>query len=63
MTKRTHDASLDKYVLRFDEPGLRQHIKSLALAEHRTLNGQLLHLIKAGLSAEGHARPSKKAQQ
>ncbi len=53
----------DKYILRFDEPGLRDRIKQLAAAEHRTLNGQLLHLIKLGMRTEQLPASQQGAQQ
>lgn len=44
--------TMDRYIIRFDEQGLREKIKLQAAAENRTLNGQLLHLIKLGLMAK-----------
>lgn len=50
----------EKYILRFESPGQRDELKRLAASENRTLNGQLLHLIKLGLRA---AQPKQESPQ
>lgn len=42
----------DKYILRFHEDGLRKQIKVRAAQNERTLNAELLYLIKRGIQAE-----------
>lgn len=39
----------DKFVLRFDAPGLRDALKARAAANRRSLNAELLSLIERGL--------------
>lgn len=51
INRRGHQ-SAEKYILRFRDEGLRERIKALAVSNHRSLNGQLLHLIEIGLRAE-----------
>lgn len=51
INRRGHQ-SAEKYILRFRDEGLRERIKALAASNHRSLNGQLLHLIEIGLRAE-----------
>lgn len=42
----------DKYVLRLHDEGLRKQLKVRAAQNDRTLNGEILYLIKRGLRAE-----------
>ncbi|WP_273430465.1 hypothetical protein [Chitinibacter tainanensis] len=43
--------SQDKFMLRFKLDGQREQLKALAAEEGRTLNGQILFLIKKGMEA------------
>jgi plasmid stability protein len=42
----------DKFILRFDAGGLRKALKVRAAQNERTLNAEILYLIKRGLTAE-----------
>lgn len=41
----------EKYILRFEKPGHRAHLKLQAAAAKRSLNKQILILIEAGEAA------------
>lgn len=41
----------DKFMLRFSTDGLRKQLKVRAAENDRSLNGEILHLIKLGLQA------------
>lgn len=47
----TSDAP-DRFILRFDVDGLRKQLKVRAAQNERTLNAEILHLIKRGLEAD-----------
>ncbi len=49
--KAPSDAA-DKYMLRFHTDGLRKTIKARAALNERTLNAEILYLIKRGLEVE-----------
>ena len=42
----------DKFILRFNVDGLRKELKVRAAENERTLNSEILYLIKRGLAAE-----------
>ena len=42
----------DKYMLRFHTDGMRKQIKARAALNERTLNAEILFLIKRGLETE-----------
>lgn len=42
----------DKFLLRFNLDGLRKELKIRAAQNERTLNGEILYLIKLGMKAE-----------
>lgn len=42
----------DRYILRFERPGHRDHLKEMAAREKRSLNKQILLLIEAGEAAQ-----------
>lgn len=42
----------DKFLLRFNLDGLRKELKIRAVQNERTLNGEILYLIKLGMKAE-----------
>jgi plasmid stability protein len=46
----------DKYMLRLHDDGLRKKLKVRAAQNERTLNGEILFLIKRGLRAEEQAQ-------
>lgn len=45
-------ATCDKFILRFSVDGLRKDLKVRAAENERTLNAEILYLIKRGLRAE-----------
>lgn len=42
----------DKYLLRLHDEGLRKQLKVRAAMNERTLNAEILYLIKRGIEAE-----------
>lgn len=42
----------DKFIIRFNTDGLRRELKVRAAMNERTLNSEILYLIKRGLAAE-----------
>lgn len=42
----------DKFILRFHDEGMRKSLKVRAAMNERTLNAEILHLIKQGMQAE-----------
>lgn len=59
MTKQTPpSATADKFLMRFNQDGLRKELKVRAAQNERTLNAEILYLIKRGLEGE----QAKKAQ-
>ena len=42
----------DKVMLRFNQDGLRKQLKIRAAENERSLNGEIMYLIKCGLQAE-----------
>ncbi|WP_370466614.1 Arc family DNA-binding protein [Comamonas thiooxydans] len=55
-TTKSRSSAADKYVLRFHEDGLRGELKVRAAHNQRSLNAEILFLIKRGLEAEGAHR-------
>lgn len=51
-SKRASAQRGDRYIIRFTSDGQRDQIKEMADRNHRSLNGQLLHLIEVGLKSE-----------
>lgn len=49
----------DKFMLRFNADGMRQELKERAAKNERSLNGELLYLVKLGLKAEQQAQGAK----
>lgn len=45
----------DKFILRFNVDGLRKILKIRAAENERTLNAEILYLIKRGMQAEQQA--------
>lgn len=45
-------ATCDKFILRFNVEGLRKELKIRAAKNERTLNAEILYLIKRGAEAE-----------
>lgn len=45
-------ATADKFMLRFNQDGLRKELKVRAARNERTLNAETLYLIKRGLEVE-----------
>lgn len=45
-------ATADKFMLRFNQDGLRKELKVRAAQNERTLNAETLYLIKRGLEVE-----------
>lgn len=43
----------DKFMLRLHDDGLRKQLKVRAAMNERTLNAEILYLVKRGLAAEG----------
>lgn len=63
--RRTASDTADKFILRLYDEGLRKHLKVRAARNDRTLNGEILYLLKRGLAAEGdpfHVQPEGAAQ-
>ncbi|AVS67851.1 hypothetical protein C8245_21200 [Paracidovorax avenae] len=57
-------ATCDKFILRFHVDGLRKELKVRAASNERTLNAEILYLIKRGLDAErrGPAKSDREAE-
>lgn len=51
--------SADKFILRMHDDGLRRHLKIRAAQNERTLNAEIVYLVKRGLSAEGDPLPAQ----
>lgn len=51
-TKKPPSDTCDKFILRFNVDGLRKQLKVRAAENERTLNAEILYLIKRGLAAE-----------
>lgn len=49
-------ATCDKFILRFNVDGLRKELKVRAAENERTLNAEILYLIKRGLQVERQPR-------
>lgn len=45
----------DKFILRFHDPGMRKSLKVRAAQNERTLNAEILFLLKKGLEADQSA--------
>ncbi|MDD3016773.1 MAG: hypothetical protein PHE74_00015 [Comamonas sp.] len=50
--KSPPSATADKFMLRFNQDGLRKELKVRAAQNERTLTAEILYLIKRGLAAE-----------
>lgn len=57
-----HNALRDAFLLRFREDGLRAALKVRAAQNERSLNSELLFLIKKGLAADGQQKASAERQ-
>lgn len=49
---RSRSQICDKFILRMHEDGMRKQLKVRAAENERTLNAEILYLIKRGLQAE-----------
>ena len=45
-------ATADKFLMRFHQDGLRKELKLRAVQNERTLNAEIIYLVKCGLEAE-----------
>jgi plasmid stability protein len=55
MTETKHkppSETYDRFILRFNVDGMRKQLKVRAAENERTLNAEILHLIKRGLAAD-----------
>lgn len=50
--KKPPSDAADRFILRFHIDGMRKQIKARAAMNERTLNAEILYLIKRGLQAE-----------
>ena len=63
MTKQPPPSvTADKFLMRFNQDGLRKELKVRAAQNERTLNAEILYLIKRGLAAE-QAKEAQHAKQ
>lgn len=63
MTKEiVPSATADKFLMRFNQDGLRKELKVRAAQNERTLNAEILYLIKRGLETE-QAKEAKHEKQ
>lgn len=51
-TDKPPSATADKFLMRFHQDGLRKKLKVRAAQHERTLNAEILYLIKRGLEVE-----------
>lgn len=51
-TTKPPSEACDKFIIRFNTDGLRRELKVRAAINERTLNSEILYLIKRGLAAE-----------
>ena len=51
-TGKPPSATADKFLMRFHQDGLRKELKVRAAQNERTLNAEILYLIKRGLEVE-----------
>lgn len=51
VTKKPPSTTADKFLMRFHQDGLRKELKVRAAQNERTLNAEILFLIKRGLEA------------
>ncbi len=49
---KSSSATADKFLMRFHQDGLRKELKVRAAQNERTLNAEILYLIKRGLDTE-----------
>lgn len=49
LAKKPPSATADKFLMRFHQDGLRRELKVRAAQNERTLNAEILFLIKRGL--------------
>ena len=52
LTTQSPSATADKFLMRFHQDGLRKELKLRAVQNERTLNAEIIYLIKRGLEAE-----------
>ena len=52
----------DKFILRFNVDGLRKELKIRAATNERTLNAEILFLIKRGMEAEQQTKGGTDAE-
>lgn len=45
-------ATADKFLMRFHQDGLRKELKLRAVQNERTLNAEIIYLVKRGLETE-----------
>lgn len=50
--RQPRSKAVEQFVVRFNADGLRRELKVRAAMNERTLNSEILHLIKLGLAAE-----------
>ena len=62
LTKKTPSATADKFLMRFHQDGLRKELKVRAAQNERTLNAEILYLVKRGLDSE-RAKEASHAKQ
>lgn len=53
-------ATCDKFLLRFNVDDLRKNLKVRATENERTMNAEILYLIKRGLQADQQQHPQAK---
>ena len=51
-TQRPPSETCDKFILRFNVEGLRKQLKVRAAENERSLNAEILYLIKRGLQSD-----------
>lgn len=62
LTTQSPSATADKFLMRFHQDGLRKELKLRAVQNERTLNAEIIYLIKRGLDAE-KAKEAQHAKQ
>ena len=56
LTAKPPSVACDKFIIRFNTDGLRRELKVRAAMNERSLNSEILYLIKRGLAAEQQQR-------
>lgn len=51
-TRNFQSDRADKFIIRFDNEGMRDAIKARALINRRSMNSEILRLIEAGMAKE-----------